>query len=101
MFECALISYLSLCGGDSDGRLVGVVEPVWPWDAGDVTKVKVTKLEKVIFRFNKIYVILETLRESKNTCCGHPLSTCFQPREKKGGKRVARAGLIISWLEMP
>jgi hypothetical protein len=57
MFECALISYLSLCGGDSDGRLVGVVEPVWPWDAGDVTKVKVTKLEKVIFRFNKIYVI--------------------------------------------
>jgi hypothetical protein len=23
-----------------------------------------------------------------------------RPREKKGGKRVTRAGLIISWLEM-
>jgi hypothetical protein len=38
-------------------------------------------------------VIRETLRESMNTCCGRPLGACFQPREKKGGKRVARASL--------
>jgi hypothetical protein len=24
----------------------------------------------------------------------------YRPREKKGGNRVTRAGLIISWLEM-